>query len=386
MDLEEISSKYNIRIDNLENYTRIQVRGDESQEFYQQLEEYVKGCNDKIYIANEIIGNASKEDFLKGEEIIKKVVNNIQPNWNKKQIAAYVHYQIGKLVSYAPDFNFSGMFVNQTKSNDTRNIWESLVKEESVCNGIVFITRNILSRVGISTKELSSGTHSYLLVETEDGNIITDPTWDAKNTLFGARPMYFGKTYEQLREQEKGLSNAHKLEYQPENVIEISDKELREIYYTLGYTKEDRTFIFPLLNKVLEIKDNKYENTKEELNDFFSMFTKDFSKEATHLSETRSMLESCLYELGIEPKNLYTKFIYQKEDEDCENPYLSLLINDEQTREQLVYKLDLGIMKFKNMELTELDTKYKIHDLDKASPFWKKYLSKDERENDELQK
>jgi len=194
------------------------------------------------------------------------------------------------------------------------------------------------------------------------------------------QPMYFGKTYEQLREQERMLSNAHKLEQPPENVIEISEDELREIYYTLGYAKEDRTFIFPILDRVTEINGNRYENTKEKLSAFFTMFTKEFSKEATHLSETRTILESCLYELGIDPRDLNTKFIYKKDDNDCNNPYLSLLINDEQQREQLVYCLDLDIMQFRSMDVTDLDNKYKIHDLDTANPFWKKYLRTDERE------
>ncbi len=386
MSIEEFRDKYDVRIDDLEEFTRIQVREDESQEFYQELAEYVKNCNIKISIANGIVGNATREDFLQGEEMIEKIVKEIQPNWTKKQIVAYVHYKIGELISYVPDFNFNGMFVNSANSNDTRNIWKSLINGKSVCNGITSISRNILSRVGVSTRELSSGTHSFLLAETEEGNIITDSTWDLKNTLYGARPMYFGKTYEQLREQEDGLSNAHKLEYPPENVIEIPEEELREIYYTLGYAKEDRTFIFPILDRVTEINGNGYENKKEKLNAFFTMFTKDFSKEVTHLSETRTILESCLYELGIEPRNLHTKFIYKKEDNDCNNPYLSLLINDEQQREQVIYCLDLDIMQFRNMDLIELDDKYKIHDLDTANPFWKKYLSKDERENDELQK
>lgn len=386
MSMEEFKNKYNIRIDELEEFTRIQVKEDESQEFYQELINYVKNCNTKISIANGVIGNATKQEFLDGEEIIGKIVNQIQPNWNKKQIVAYVHYKMGELISYVPDFNFTGSFANSTNAKDARNIWKSLINGKSVCNGITSISRNILSRVGVSTKELQSGPHSFLLAETEEGNIITDATWDLKNTLYGAKPMYFGKTYEQLREQEKDLSNAHKLEYPPENVIEITEKELREIYYTLGYAKEDRTFVFPILDRVSEIKCNEYENNKERLNAFFDMFTKNFSKEATHLSETRTILESCLYELGIEPKDLKTKFVYKKEDNYCNNPYLSLFINDQQQKEQLVYCLDLEIMKFRDMDVTELDNKYKIHDLDTASPFWKKYLCNDERENDEFQK
>ncbi|MEE0769452.1 MAG: hypothetical protein UIT70_06330 [Clostridia bacterium] len=386
MSIEELRDKYNIKIDDLEEFTRIQVREDESPEFYQELAEYVKNCRTKISIANGIIGNATREDFLQGEKIIEKIVKEIQPNWSKKQIIAYVHYKIGELISYVPDFKFNGMSINSANSNDTRNIWKSLINGKSVCNGITAISRNILARVGVSTRELSSSTHSFLLAETEEGNIITDPTWDLKNTLYGARPMYFGKTYEQLREQEEGLSNAHKLESPPENVIEVPEEELREIYYTLGYTREDRTFIFPILDRVSEIKENRYENEKERLNAFFDMFSKEFSKEATHLSETRTILESCLYEFGIEPKDLHTKFIYKKEDKDCNNPYLILLINDEQQRDQLVYYLDSEIMQFRDMNLTDLDNKYKIHDLDTSIPFWKKYLSKDEKENNEIER
>ena len=43
-------------------------------------------------------------------------------------------------------------------------------------------------------------------------------------------------------------------------------------------------------------------------------------------------------------------------------------------------------MQFRDMNLTDLDNKYKIHDLDTSIPFWKKYLSKDEKENNEIER
>lgn len=66
------------------------------------------------------------------------------------------------------------------------------------------------------------------------------------------------------------------------------------------------------------------------------MFTREFPKEAMHLSETRTILESCLYELGIEQKDLITKFIYDKKDKECENSYLSLLINSVQEGKPMI--------------------------------------------------
>ena len=48
--------------------------------------------------------------------------------------------------------------------------------------------------------------------------------------------------------------------------------------------------------------------------------------------------------------------------------------------------LDSEIMQFRDMNLTDLDNKYKIHDLDTSIPFGKKYLSKDEKENNEIER
>lgn len=390
MNLEEFEKKYNnkITIDFLEKFARIQVKEDTSQGFYKELKKCIQVLDTDVVIANGIVGKATKEEFLEGEKIIQGVVEEINPHWTIKQKAAYVHYKIGELVSYVPDFNFRGRFVNSPISKDTRNIWKSVINGKSVCNGITDIARNILARVGVTTRELSSATHTFLLVETEEGNIITDPTWDLANTLYGARPMYFGKTYEQLREQEGPLSRAHKLESPPENVIEISEQELREIYHSLGFTKEDRTFFFPILDKVNEINNKSNANIDNKIRDFFTMVTKEFPKECTHLQETRSMIESCLYELGIKPKDLITKFIYDKKDEECQKTYLSLLINSEQKEKQLIYYLDTEKMQFKDLSLDEINNKYKTHNLDTTEPFWKKYLSKEEREKDkdELQK
>lgn len=233
MNLEELKEKYDIRIDELEEFTRVQVREDDGSEFYQDLLECVKNCNSRITIANGIMGNASKEEFLQGEEIIKKVLEEISPNWSAKQKVAFVHYKMGELVSYIPDFNFNGMYANSQTTTDSRNIWKSLVTGKSVCNGITSIARNIMARIGINTKELDSGTHTFILAQVKEGNIIIDPTWDLRRSLYGARPMYFGKTYEQIRSIETELSNAHKLEKPLGNVLEISDEELREIYHSL---------------------------------------------------------------------------------------------------------------------------------------------------------
>ena len=71
-------------------------------------------------------------------------------------------------------------------------------------------------------------------------------------------------------------------------------------------------------------------------------------------------------------KQIY-KFVYKKEDEDSEKPYLILHINAEGLRDKISI-LDTDEVKFKDINLREFDEKYKVHDLDTAEPFWKTYL------------
>lgn len=346
--------------------------------YYASLTEFVRHCNEEVKIANEMVGVANKSEYLNGEEKINQILAEINSEWSTKQKLAYMHYKMGEIVSYIPDFNFCGKYVNSPMANNSRNIWKSIVDGKSVCNGIVDIQRNILSRLGIKTKELSSGTHSFLLTETEDGNIITDPTWDLSNTLYQARPQYFGVTYEELRKREEGLSNAHKLDNPPENIIEISEQKLREIYHSIGLTHEDRKFFFPILNEVQNINKKEYPALEAKIDDFFNMFSEKFSKEASHLSETRSLLETAISELGIQMNQIKTKFVYSKEDEDSEKPFLIFHINSDNLKGK-VRILETEEMKFESIELKELDEKYKVHDLDTTEPFWKRFMQ--EREN-----
>lgn len=366
--------------DKFTNLKTVSLDNVQSSDYYNSIREFIKKCNDDIKIVNGPVGSATKEEFLRSEEKINGVIDNINPEWNIKQKTAYVHYMIGKIVSYSPDFCFSGKYVGSKAANDARNIWKSVDTGTSVCNGITNIERNILSRMGIKTKELSSGTHSFLLVETEEGNIITDATWDLTNTLFEARPMYFGKTYEQIVEMDGPLSHAHRLEETPEDIIEIPENEMREIYHSIGITTEDRRFKLPILEKVDEINKQGLKTEREKIDVFLKMFTSDFSKEATHLSETRTMLENCFRTLGIDGRSIMTKFVYSKGDKECEKPRICIHFSNENMQNNMVV-LNNEEDKFENIDLENFDNLYKPHDEDTREPFWKKYLEKEEKQN-----
>lgn len=282
-------------------------------------------------------------------------------------------------MSYIPDVKVSNQYVPTEATEGARNIWKALSEGKSVCNGAVYIQQNILARLGIQSIELSSGTHSYLLIKTEEGNIISDATWDLPDTLYGAMPTYFGVTYEELRKREDGLSNAHKLENPPNDVVEISEEELREIYHSIGLTDENKSFKFPLYYKFKELETQQFETQEEKINFFLEIITNEFQKETTHLQETRRIIEVFLKEMGIDEKDVTTRYVYDKEDTKCKNPKLVLHINSENMKNKVKF-LNIDNMSFEDIEIEELDKNYKKHDLDTREEFWKKYMKTQDKE------
>ena len=377
-DIHGDPSEYLDIAKNTDKLKIIQTKINGTQEFYDSLIEFVKEVNDNVEIKNGNVGTATKDEFFKGEEIITKVISEINPEWTTKQKAAFVHYKMGELISYVPDINFSGKYIDSKTAKNSRNIWKSLIEGKSVCNGITYIQQNILSRLGIKSRELSSPTHSFLLIETEEGNIISDATWDLSKSLYGARPEHFGVAYEELRKREEILSNAHKLENPPEDVIEISDKELREIYHSIGFTNEDRTFKFPLYDIFQEINNEEKYTVQEKTNVFLERLTEKFPEEVKHLQETRNMLEIFIEQLGIQSKDISTRYVYNKDDVNCENPNLILHINSQEMKDKIKI-LNLKNMNFDDINIDDFDRQFKSHDEDTREPFWKQYIkNKDE--------
>lgn len=363
----------------------IRVPGIQTEQFYRDLAEFIKNCSSNLGIYNCLLGRANKEEFSQGEDIIEKVISEINPEWSTKQKLAYVHYKMGELVSYVPDFRFQNINGSIDIAKTSRNIWKSLTDKASVCNGITYIQRNILSRLGIETEELSSGIHSFMLTKTDEGNIITDATWDLSNSLYKAKPMYFGVTYEELRKQEEGISNSHKLDNPPQNVLKISDEELRDIYQSIGIIDSSRRFPIPIYELAKEINSKEFENSDQKLTAFLDAFIKKFPEEATHLQETREFLEDAISELGFSRDIIQTKFIYSKNDDICEKSILSIYINNPNKSSNYVSILNIDKLSFDKLDLKELDENFKVHDFDEIEPFWKSKLKEKSLEIEQQQ-
>ena len=333
-----------------------------SKQFYDELRELIKNCKDNVKIVNDI-GEASIDEFLLGEEIIKNLLDEINPEWGIKQKAAFVHYKMGKIFAYKPDF-YTERKGNYVLEKDVRSIWKSLAQGISVCNGITSANMNILSRLGIRSKALRGKAHTYLLIETEEGNIITDPTWDLSRTLYDAKPACFGRSYEDFRRID-GINESHLVENPPEDVIEIQETELREIFHSIGITNEDRGFRIPLFNQLAK------------MDYFFQEYVHNFGNEATHVLESIMMLESTMMQLGIGQINI--ECVYSKEDEQNKNPMIVVHSGEKELTDNFVIINAGQDNPLQRLSANELDKRYRVHSKEgRKVPFWKTYIKKEQ--------
>ena len=93
---------------NTEEITAISIAPNASKEYYEKIKTFLQRCNNNIGISNNevFVGECTKEEFYKGEEIINSIIEKINPDWTDLQKSAFVHYEMGKIISYYPDFNF----------------------------------------------------------------------------------------------------------------------------------------------------------------------------------------------------------------------------------------------------------------------------------------
>jgi len=376
---------------NTEEITAISIAPNASKEYYEKIKTFLQRCNNNIGISNNevFVGECTKEEFYKGEEIINSIIEKINPDWTDLQKSAFVHYEMGKIISYYPDFNFlsknihtsDGNKLMNNVNNDCRNIWKELCTKKGVCNGIVDINRTILSRMGIKTKTLTSRTHTFLLTKTEEGDIITDPTWDLEYALYDLRPAYFGLSYEEFQQRDGDSSRAHRLDNPPENIRVISDKELRKVYSSIEKADKDGMFGRKVIDEVDRINKMHFNDDYEKYCYVLEQFADKFSEKMNNLSENRTILQIILYNMGIDIEKLETSFIYDKSDKVCENPILSLIYEDSNGKGHATI-LNQEEKKFKPMKLTEFDEKYNLHVCNEKTAGWKKYIDKTKEKMD----
>lgn len=129
----------------------------------------------------EFVSTAS--EYKEAEEWITSIIDKLNPEYSKAQKMAVIDNEIGKKISYSPDFD-----TEVFDSADCRALWRIISSGYGVCNGIARVEQYILNRIGIESEMISSGTHAFLKIkdielplangEIIQGNTILDPTWN----------------------------------------------------------------------------------------------------------------------------------------------------------------------------------------------------------------
>ena len=210
---------------------------------------------------NEVIfWGAKAKDYKEAEEWISSVIDNLKPEYSKAQKMAVIDNAIGKKISYSPDFD-----TEVFNTSDCRALWKIISSGYGVCNGIAKVEQYILRRVGIESKMISSGNHSFLKIKDIElplasggvakGNTILDPTWNLTSHRFGGKPDNFCISYEQARKNdidEEGKDHyCHKNDEQLQDAtLNLDEKSLRNLFTSVGLAdKEGQFLIKDLLEK-----------------------------------------------------------------------------------------------------------------------------------------
>lgn len=97
----------------------------------------------KIQITDDLgLNPSTAEEYIRAEEWITQVLEGIDANWSNIQKVAYVDNQIGRRISYTPDF---GTEVCDLES--ARALWRIIDSGYGVCNGIAQVEQYILGRL-----------------------------------------------------------------------------------------------------------------------------------------------------------------------------------------------------------------------------------------------
>ena len=217
---------------------------------------------------------STASEYKEAEEWITSIISKLNPEYSKAQKMAVIDNEIGKKISYSPDFD-TEVFDDE----DSRALWKIISSGYGVCNGIANVEQYILNRVGIESEMVGSGTHSFLKIkdielplangEIIQGNTILDPTWNLTSHRFGARPDNFCISYEQARmhdiDSEGKDHQCHKNDEKLQDAtLSLDDRSLRELFKSVGLADKDGQFPIKKFIELSQAVDEFFADQPEE--------------------------------------------------------------------------------------------------------------------------
>lgn len=218
---------------------------------------------------------SSGQEYLDAEKWITSVMRKLKPEYTSAQKIAIIDNEIGKKISYSPEFSTKNFDSNAIKNgaNAARCLWKIISSGYGVCNGIANVEQYIFNRVGIESEFIVSSEHAFLKVENVDIELsngqfakingILDPTWNLASHTFGGQPDNFIISYEEARKHDidsRGKDcGAHFCDKKLKNLNNtLDDNDLKYLFQSVGITNPDGTFPLELFLNKLKGIDEQY--------------------------------------------------------------------------------------------------------------------------------
>lgn len=292
------------------------------------------------------IGASSVEDYTIAKNWIDEVVKSINPEYSVLQKVAMVLHAMGKRLSYSSTYhteNFS--------EGKTRNVWKIISSGEGVCNGFVAVANHILNKLGVSSQEIGSECHAYLLVnncekinsnnnEIQKGDMLFDPTGDMCRYRYDFLPKYFGISYDDIRKEdiEDGVDLlVHKnqeIEDRKDTILELNEQEKRDLFYSVGIIDESRKFKSDGIDDRLKKIDEEYSyDIKLNIKKRIEILKEYQPKFLSCFNSSKAFIKLYLfYKDNFTCKKCIVSRVYLKEDED-KKPRMYINVETEDGKE-----------------------------------------------------
>ena len=152
---------------------------------------------------------STASEYIEAEKWIEHVLDLLKPEYTTIQKIAIIDNEIGKRISYSPDFD-----TEVFKKEDARALYKIISSGYGVCNGIARVEQYLFDRAGLDLNYeiVSSGNHAFIkLIDAEFelsngekvvGTTILDPTWNLAAHRFGGKPKNFCISYEEARKSD----------------------------------------------------------------------------------------------------------------------------------------------------------------------------------------
>lgn len=317
----------------------------------EEKDRFIKLCNIcpnlNIYSSFGIDFQSTVAEYKEAEAWIEIVIGKLKPEYTDLQKLAIIDNEIGKRISYSPDFETEEFDVQ-----DCRALWKIIASGYGVCNGIASVEKYILDRIGIESENISSGGHSFLKIknieiplkngEVIKGNTILDPTWNLSNHRFGAKPANFCISYEEARKNDINSSGEDKKCHQNDKElgdanIGLEEEILRKIFSSVGLADKEGKFpIGDLINRSEEIHKKYKGQPEEDLKNQFVLLSEKCPEFATCQNSTMRVLRDIFLDSENLDYRCIVNRVFDKDDKE-KRPVLYVYIDLEEAGEKFYY-------------------------------------------------